>query len=348
MTYHAIRAGLGALIGVLALSVEGYATSPTPQRLLLALSKADHKLSIVDLVTLKVVARFDVGADPHEVVATPDGRFAYVSNMAGTTGHEINVIDLVEQRVLPSIDTGPLTGTHGLVFLDGKLWFTAQGAKAVAQYNPKSRQIDWIMGTGQDWTHMLKVTPDGHRFYTTNAASGSVSIFDYLLVPPSSAAFGYVPPGRAPTMEWVQTVIPVGPGGEGLDVSPNGAELWTASPVTGQLFIIDTANKVVTAYPANLLGANRVKFTNDGKRVLISSIRTGDLSVFDADTHKLLKRMNFCGSTTGIAMDPDGSRGFVACSADGYLAVIDLASLEVVNRLDVGGRPDGLNFSIRQ
>jgi hypothetical protein len=42
----------------------------TPHRSLLALSKTDHLLSIVDPVTLKTVARIRVGEDPHEVCAS--------------------------------------------------------------------------------------------------------------------------------------------------------------------------------------------------------------------------------------------------------------------------------------
>jgi len=44
--------------------------------------KADHTLAIVDPATLKVVAKMPVGDDPHEVIATADGKMAYVSNYA--------------------------------------------------------------------------------------------------------------------------------------------------------------------------------------------------------------------------------------------------------------------------
>jgi YVTN family beta-propeller protein len=44
----------------------------------------------------------------------------------------------------------------------------------------------------------------------------------------------------------------------------------------------------------------------------------------------------------GILMQPDGSRVYVACSPDGYVAVIDLHSLEVVGRVEGGQGPDGL------
>ena len=81
------------------------------------------------------------------------------STVVAATMH-FPVIDLVGQKALPDIDTGALNGPHGLAFVGGKVWFTAEGAKAVATYDPVSAKIDWIMGTGQNRTHMLYVTPD--------------------------------------------------------------------------------------------------------------------------------------------------------------------------------------------
>src|SRR4051812_15064857 len=74
---------------------------------LLALSKADHHLAIVDPVSLKILGRVPVGQDPHELVASPDGKKAYVAIYGGGTLHEFNVIDLVAQKALPNIDTRP-------------------------------------------------------------------------------------------------------------------------------------------------------------------------------------------------------------------------------------------------
>ena len=65
---------------------------------LLALSKAAHTLAVVDPASLKVLARIPVGSDPHEVVASSDGKTAYVSIYGGGSLHELNVIDLVAQK----------------------------------------------------------------------------------------------------------------------------------------------------------------------------------------------------------------------------------------------------------
>src|SRR5215470_14358948 len=77
---------------------------------LLALSKADHTLAIVDPTTLKVIARIPVGQDPHEVIASSDGKTAYVTIYGGGAFHEINILDLVAQKPLATVDTRPLYG----------------------------------------------------------------------------------------------------------------------------------------------------------------------------------------------------------------------------------------------
>jgi YVTN family beta-propeller protein len=77
-------------------------------------------------------------------------------------------------------------------------------------------------------------------------------------------------------------------------------------------------------------------------------LRTGDFFVFDVASRKEIKRLNIGKGGAGIEIDPDGSRAFVGCTADNYVAVIDLKKLEVINHIDVGPGPDGLAWAIRQ
>lgn len=55
-----------------------------------------------------------------------------------------------------------------------------------------------------------------------------------------------------------------------------------------------------------------------------------------------MKRIPVGHGAAGIGMQSDGGRAFVACSPDGYVVVIDLKSLEVVGRNEVGEGPDGM------
>jgi len=319
----------------------------TPPRSLLALSKADHVLAIIDPVTLKIIAKVPVGSDPHEVIASADGKTAWVTIYGGGSLHELNAIDLIAQKPLPNIDTRPLFGPHGLTFVDGKVWFTAEGSKAFGHYDPATGQLDWCMGTGQDRTHMIYVTPDGKSVYTTNVSSGTVSIVVDTLLPPPTGPNGQPFPGAKAHMEWIQTVIPVSKGSEGFDVSPDGRELWTAASDDGTIAIIDIASKRVSAkLDAKAVGANRLKFTPDGKKVLISSLRNGDLIIYDVATRRELKRLNIGHGGAGILMDTDGSRAFIGCTPDNYVAIVDLKTFTVAGHIDLAG-PDGLAWANR-
>jgi YVTN family beta-propeller protein len=353
-----IAAGLAALCIA---DTQAVVAQSTPSRSLLALSKRNHTLAIVDPNTLQVIARAPVGPDPHEVIASSDGRTAWVSIYGGGRYHELSVIDLVGQKAQPSLDTGALNGPHGLAFTGGKLWFTAEGAKAIASYDPQTGKIDWIMGTGQNRTHMIYLTADEKKIYTTNVASATVSILEKVTLAQPGPPPGMRPPpgmppgppggppsGGPPRMDWNQTVIPVGKGDEGFDVSPDGRELWTANAQDGTLSVVNLETRTVTAtLDAKTNGANRLKFTPDGKLVFISMLGDGDLVVYDAASRKQFKRVKIGHGAAGILMDPEGDRAFISCGPDNYIAVVDLKTLEVTGHVDVGGEPDGLAWAIR-
>ncbi|MDN3548606.1 YncE family protein [Mucilaginibacter aquaedulcis] len=303
-----------------------------PRQYLLALSKAEHTLTIVDAATFKVIAKVPVGPDPHEVVASSDGKTAYVSSYGGGRFHELDVIDIINQKLLTKVDTDPLKGLHGLMFANGKVWFTAEGSGSVGSYDPHTGKVDWSMTTGQDRTHMIYVTADGKKVYTTNVNSGTVSILTDTF------------PGK-----WVAKVVHVSKGAEGFDVSPNGGELWTAAATDGAISIIDLgSNKVSEKIDAKIFGANRLKFTPDGRRILVSSLSNGDLFIYDAQSRKELKRVNIGSGAAGILIEPNGSRAFIGCTADNYVAVVDLKTFQVINHIDVGNGPDGLAWAAQK
>ncbi len=327
----------------------------TPKESLLALSKRDHTLAIVDPISLKVLAKVPIGDDPHEVISSADGKTAYVSNYGFGALHTLAVVDLVAQKPLPAVDLGALRGPHGLTFVGGKVWFTAEGAKAIGSYDPTTKTIDWILGTGQNRPHMIFVAEDLKRIVTTNVSSGTVTIIDKAALrapgPPPGMPTGAPPqmprPMGPPGGDWDETVVSVGNGSEGFDVSPDGKEIWVANAQDGTISIIDSsAKKVVETLMANVSRANRLKFTPDGKLVVISSLGGAEVVVLDSASRKEVRRIPVGHGAAGIQMQPDGKRAFVACTPDNYVAVIDLKALQVVGHVDVGGEPDGLAWAV--
>jgi YVTN family beta-propeller protein len=326
----------------------------TPAASLLILSKAEQTLSIVDPVSLKVVAKMPSGPDPHEVIASTDGRFAYISNYGGGAYNTITEVDLIAQKTLRAIDLGALRGPHGLMYAGGKVWFTAEAAKAIGSYDPVAKKIDLILGTGQGRTHMIYVFDDLKRMVTSNISSATMTLIEKANPPARGPGPGPAGPGGPPARppqpaDWTETVIPVGRGAEGFDVSPGGNELWAANAQDGTISIIDVAGKKVTeTLTANVKGANRLKFTPDGKMVFVSTLSGPDVAIFDATTRREVKRVKVGRGAAGIQMQPDGARAFVASTPDDYVSVIDLKTLEVTSRIDAGKQPDGMDWAVRR
>src|SRR6202050_2014632 len=238
------RIGSTLLLGTLIASTILRAALPPPKALLV-LSKADHTLAIVDPSSLKVIARMPSGPDPHEVIASADGKLAFISNYGGGAYNTLTVVDLVAQKALPPVDLGALRGPHGLMFAGGKVWFTAGAAKALGRYHRAPKTIDWPLGTGQNRTHMIFVFDDLKRIITSNVSSATMTIIEKSSGgrgpgrgpggppdvrgpggPPDGRGPGGPPPGMqngpgrgpmgAPQGDWDETVVAVGRGAEGF------------------------------------------------------------------------------------------------------------------------------------
>ena len=306
------------------------AASPATNQRLLILSKNDQQLSIVDPSTLKILGRVPTGPDPHEIVASDDGTRAYISNYGGGAYNTLTIVDLVNQKSLGTVDLGALRGPHGLHFVGGKVWFTAEAAKAIGSYDPATGKIDLILGSGQDGTHMIYAFPDLARLVTTNVGSASVSFFEKR-------------PGARPN--WATTTVPAGGRVEGFDVTPDGKTVWAANAQDGTITAIDVASKTVATFSANVQGANRLKFTPDGARALVSTLGAPDLKVIRVSDRGEVGRIPVGTGAAGIQIQPDGARAYIACSPDNYVAVVDLKSMKVVGRVDAGRNPDGLAWA---
>src|SRR5207245_4037428 len=107
----------------------------------------------------------------------------------------------------------------------------------------------------------------------------------------------------------------------------------------------DTDNREQQHIPITGKGANRLKFTPDGKRVLISGLGAGadsNLVVLDTGTRKEVKGFNLGGGSAGILIVPDGSRGYIAVSGKDNVGVVDMKILDVRGYVTAGKQCDGL------
>jgi DNA-binding beta-propeller fold protein YncE len=302
---------------------------------LVALNKADSTLAIIDASLMKVTGKVAVGDSPHEVVLSTDGKNAFVANYgAQTPGSSISVIDTTTAKEIRRVDTLPLMRPHGLQFLGGKLYFTSETNRLIARYDPAANKIDWMMGTGQNGSHMVAVSADQKKFYTANIGSNSITSMEFQNVPPAASKITHIPVGNQP---------------EPLDLSPDGKEVWTGLNAEGAIEIVDTGSYKSVA-KVNIGGrAYRVKFSPDGKLVYCSMIATKELLVIDAATRKEVKRMKIANVPLGIVFSNDGKTAFVTTVKDDpnspgtdSVLKIDLEKMAVAGSVDPGKAPDGI------
>ena len=315
-----------SLLVLAVLASGGLSAQERSSERLLVLLRDASALAIVDPASGTVLGRVPTGRDPHEVTATPDGRLAFVASPSDG----ISVIDIATQREIRRVDTGPGSGPHDVIFAEGKLYFTIEGYKSIGRYDPEADQIDWTLGIGQESTHMFVLGADGRTLFMANRGSNTVTMAEGAVDGPSETTLSVIPiPGDRP---------------EGIDVSPNGEEVWTATRDDGGVSIINVASKeVVRTLDLGMLDANRLKFTPDG-RVLVIDGEAASLVVLDAASRDVIKRISLAEMDTGdgaILVSRDGTRAYLGLRAADRVAVLDLSTLEVTEEimLDEGDGP---------
>ena len=299
---------------------------------LLVLNKADATLAFVDPSTLKVVSTIATGEGPHEVEVSADGRTALVANygVGSRPGTTLSIVDVATRQERKRLPLPGLLRPHGTYAAGTNIYFTVEGSRAVARYDTKAGQIDWVGGTGQEGTHMVVVSRDEKKVYTANIGSSTLSVMDL---------------SRAPVAIALENVA-VAKGPEGIDISPDGKEIWVASRTDGPMSVVDTAvDAVVANIDIDTKMANRVKFTRDGKRVLLSDPPSNTILVFEAKTRERVASVSTAKGPSGILMTPDGKSAYIACADAGVVQLLDLASLKITGSVATGNVPDGMAWA---
>lgn len=312
---------VSSLVALAITATLGTAQTPSPARLLVLLRDASA-LAIVDPVSRNVLGRVPTVKDPHEVTVSSDGKLAFVASPS----EGIAVIDLAAQKELRRVDPGARSAPHDVLFAGGKLYFTAEGFKTIGRYDPATNKVEWMIGIGQDGTHMMVLSKDMNTMFVPNRGSNSVSVIEAISAGPP---------------KWRTTAIPVpGKTPEGIDLTPDGRELWAATRGDGGVSIIDVASKKVThSFNLGMKDANRLKITPDGRLALILDGGAGSLVVVDVPTRKEIKRIKLAPGDTGdggVMVMRDGSRAYLGLRDVHSVSVVDLKTLEVTGQIAMG------------
>jgi len=311
--------------------------SSTPNAgLLLVVNKADRTLSIVDPEAGRQLAAVPVkGITGHEVAASSDGQSAWVPiygnsgvGLPGTDGRTVTIIDLKSRAVAASIDLGAPNRPHGAVFspTDRRLYVTAELTRSIKVIDPIARKVIDSIPTDAPESHMLVISSNGQRAYTSNVGAGTISAIDVH-------------------NKKVLAVIPVSNTVQRIAISSDNRLVFTADQTKPQLAVIDTqTNAVKTRVPLPDVGFGMAP-TYDGRHLLIAHPSSDSVSVLNLQSMKVEYAIHVPASPQEILIRPDDQVAYVSCDQSKQVAVIDLRSAGVTKLIDVGAGADGLAWA---
>ncbi len=320
-----------AIWGTFALLVS-LAAAQDSRPLLLVANKGENTLAIVDPETRQVLGRAPTGVRPHSVAASDDGKLAFVANYGSDTGFgatgSLSVIDLATQREVRRVEIGPNSRPHGVVFAGGKVYFTADGYKMIGCYDPTGNQIEWLLGIGQDRAETIVLSQDQNLIFSSNNESETVTIMERAKESPG----------------WSLTHLRVGDQPQGIDISPDGREVWVSNEGDDIVSVIDVAGRKVSGrFHVQTQSSSRLKFTPDGNRVVLTDRDRGELVVIDPESRSVIRRIAGLGNrVTDLVVSGDGSRAYAAAQLDHGVAIIDLEKLEFAGQIPTGADPEGV------
>ncbi len=306
-------------------------TRPPTDPVLVIVNKPTATVSLLNLATGLIAAALPTGDGPHETAASPDGRWAVVSDYgAKTPGHTLTVVDLTERRVARTIELG-FQRPHGLAFLpDGKtVAVTSETAGMVALVNVATGTVVSSHPTSQAVSHMLAVTRDGARAYTANIRSGSISAVDLAGVGPARS-------------------LPVGTMTEAIGLTPDGGEAWLGSNNTGKVYAVDVAGWRVADSMQTSGFPYRIAFAPDGRTAIITNPMSDEIHLYDVATRARKGTVPAHGSN-GAQGEPlaavftrNGATAYISLGGAGEILELDVAGMRVRRYFPAGEGPDGL------
>jgi YVTN family beta-propeller protein len=169
---------------------------------------------------------------------------------------------------------------------------------------------------------------DHDRVYAADQTSNTVSVID----PASDKLLGVIRlgdpvPGALSPLYKGQLLV------HGLGYSPDSKTLAVVSVGSNSVTLIDTATNKVKATIYVGRSPHEAFFTPDGRELWVTVRGENYVSVIDPLLLKETRRIEMADGPGMTAFGPDGRYGFVCSSFNPELAVVDVASHQIVKRL---------------
>lgn len=213
---------------------------------------------------------------------------------------------------------------------DGRAYVAAPGNKLVIVDPTAATVAASVEVDGQP--NAVAVTPDGRRAYVVDFFGEEVAVVDTV----SAKQKVRLPMGtmQRPSLR------------PSAAASRDGARVYVANTAKDHLFVIDTAADVIKQELFLDFHPSGVAVRSDGAYVFVVGCQLscvdGTLRIIDATTYATVGKVALKSVPTGIVVNPEGSRAYVANGREASVTVVNLATQAALDDIPVGPEPAGI------
>jgi YVTN family beta-propeller protein len=311
-----------------AASAQGSAAA-SAQEVAVIVHKWDNSVGFYDSNSGEQLAKVDVGVKPHEMALSADRRLAYITNYGVNSyteqeegGNSISILDLVRREKVGEIELGKFHRPHGIELgRSGRLYVTCDFPPSLLVIDPARRAVLREYAVGQNLPHMLMITRDEKKAYTSNSGSGTVTAIDLG----AGKVIRHIDIGGVPM---------------GMAMSKDERILYAANRTGNRVAVIDLRRYEVSGWIEIQGQPVRAGLTPDGRNLIVTLIESGEVAVIDASSRLVRRRIRTGANSEGIGIDPSGRFGYVSAQGENKVVKFSLKDLRPLLEIKTAARPD--------
>jgi sugar lactone lactonase YvrE len=270
------------------------------------------------LLNVELLGHYPSGRQPTALTLVDEGRGLLVTNRGDSTVDLFDA-DTLERRQHYAIDSVGHGVWDGQVVPGRREIVVANWVgESLTVFDRESGAVTAIVPTGIKPSY-LALSPDGQRAYAAGFLTGDLTIVDLT--------------ARKPLR-----TIEVGQKPMGVACSPDGRFLYVASCASRKVSKLDLKyDVVISSFGVPLAETTNLAITADGRHVVAAGDH-GRVLLIDTETGDT-RKLRVGGEIAAVELSPDGSTAFVAVHDLAQVAILDLVSGEVTERLATGPGP---------
>jgi YVTN family beta-propeller protein len=284
----------------------------------------------------KLLGTVRVGAHPHEMAISPDGKYAYVTDNGtmriehpGSGGNTVSIIDIAARKRVGTISTGKYRRPHGISvdWRTGYIAVTAEAPDRILHIDPRDRKVIRHFDTLGRTSHMVTLPPgrSGAEYaFVSNSGMATVSVVQL-----TTGQVKSIPTGERP---------------EGSVLSKDGRELFVCNRESASITIIDVERQAAIGEIKTGKGPVRIGITPDGTTLIYALMHEGKIEFADVSRRRPVAQVGVEGQPISLSISPDGQYALAAAEEKDTVFIVSIPERKLLRSFQTGkgSGPDAL------